>query len=144
MGRKKKKEKRRNKSTNKNNPRTRFSDYLKLNLIKSRRRRKLRCCLLFADANIETLSLVCSFSPKILAFLEENCVWSLKKLNRNFSSFFLIFYFKNNPAKRKKKNEKIKNKSTNKNNPRTRFSDYFCLVQEMGVEPTRLLRVTGT
>ena len=45
---------------------------------------------------------------------------------------------------RKKKNEKRRDKSTNKNNPHQNGSDYFCLVQEMGVEPTRLLRVTGT
>ena len=95
-------------------------------LIKSRRRRKLRSCLLFADANIETLSLVCSFSPKMPAFLEESCVWSLEKLNRNFSFFFLIFYFKNNP-KRNKKKKKIKKKSTNKNNPHHDGSDCFCI-----------------
>ena len=94
-----KNEKIKKKSTNKNNLRTRFSDYLKLNLIKSRRRRKLRSCLLFADANIETLSLVCSFSPKMLAFLEVSCVWSREAAKTNVSA--QLFAFKKGENKQK-------------------------------------------
>ena len=36
-----------------------------------------------------------------------------------YTLFFFLFYFKNNPRlKRREKSEKIRNKSTNKNNPR--------------------------
>ena len=41
----------------------------------------------------------------------------LYKYTTNFSFLFLIFSFKNNPSKRKVKNEKIKNKRTNKKIP---------------------------
>ena len=34
------------------------------------------------------------------------------------------------------KSEKRKNKNTNKNNPNQNGSDYFCLVQAVGLEPT--------
>ena len=61
---------------------------------------------------------------------------ALEKPNRNFSFFFLIFYFKNNPRKEKRKTKKEEIKVQTKKNPRTKFSDYFCLVRVVGLEPT--------
>ena len=69
---------------------------------KNKKEEKLRSCLLFADANIETLSLVCSFSPKMLAFLEAtNCELRLVARGGENNSTLFLELFSLHESKRK-------------------------------------------